>query len=180
MKSFKKSIVATIAASTIAISGIAVAQGWSSDTTQRGVNGGQGTRYNQQQNFVGPGRLLRGDMFKARVEVLADLSGQSTSVVESKLQNKPPRVVMDELNVDYQTFQRKMHDRVGTLVTQAVSDGKITQTQADAINQRRADGPRQGFTGKGRRGRGRAGFGMGRGRGNGRGFQRNNSTNSAK
>ncbi len=176
MKRFKNIIITAIVASTIGFSGLAVAQGWG------GMNRGGNMGYNQQQRFAGPGMLLRDDMYKSRVEVLAELSGQSQETIQSKLKQKPMWAVIDEYKVDFKAFQTKMHDKVGELVSQAVSDGKITREQADSINQRRSQGLESNSMGRGNRGQGRnsgkgRGRGMGRGQGNGMGNGSNGTWN---
>lgn len=138
--------------------------------------------FNQQQRFAGPGMLLRDEMYKSRIETLAELSGESEEAIQSKLAQKPMRALMDEYKVDFNTFQTKMHDKVGELVTKAVADGKITQEQADVISQRRSQGIQGNAGNQGMRGQNQdfgngRGRGMGQGQGNTNGYGRNSKWN---
>ena len=160
MKRFNKIMVALVVSVALLTSSIVLAQGW-------GSKGNKGPRFAQQQQaFPGPGRVLRTEMYNARVEVLADLSGLSQDDIKAKLQYKPMWAVLDEVEVEFPTFQTKMHEKAKTVVTQAVADGKLTKEQGDYMLKRMEDGPRQGMGPRGGgRGKGR-GFGGGNGGGN--------------
>ncbi len=166
MKRFKKIVgVALISVSLVSTS-VVFAQGWG------GRNYNKTPRYAQQQVNPGPGRVLGSEMFEARIDVLAELTGQSKDDVKAKVQYKPMWAILDEYKVDYSEFQSKMHEKAGSIVKQAVVDDKITQEQADVMLKRMEDGPyspRAGMRGQGR--------GFGKGRGAGRGFQGNNQQN---
>ncbi|MBU2511042.1 hypothetical protein KJ966_06880 [bacterium] len=161
MKRFKKIVTAAlISISLISVSAV-FAQGWG------GGNANRTPRYAQQQQFnPGPGRVLRSEMFEARIEVLAELAGQSKEDIRAKIQYKPMWAVLDDYKVDYSDFQSKMHDKTSNVVKQAVADGKITQDQADVMLKRMEDGPfgpRSGMRGQGRgygKGRGFCGYGQ--------------------
>ena len=151
MKRFNKIVVAMFVSISLLISSAALAYGW---------GGGKGPGYSQnRQGGQGPGRVLREEMYNARVEVLAELSDLSQDEVKAKLQYKPMWAVLDEAKVDYATYQKKMHEKAKTVVTQAVADGKITKVQGDYMLERMERGP-MGPRGKGR--------GMGYRPGNGR------------
>lgn len=154
MKRFKTIAITLLVSLAVLFSSVAIAQGWG--------NKGRGPGYNQQrQGFPGPGRVLWEEMYTARVEVLAELSGLSQDEIQSKLAYKPVWAVLDETKVDVDTFRSKMHEKAKSVVTQAVADGKLTKDQGDYMLQRMENGPGYGM---GPRGRGR-GYGPGYGRG---------------
>lgn len=151
MKRFNKIVVAMFVGISLLVSSAALAYGW---------GGGKGPGYSQnKQAGYGPGRVLREEMYTARVEVLAELSDLSQEDIKAKLQYKPMWAVLDEAKVDFATFQKKMHEKAKSVVSQAVADGKITKVQGDYMLERMEIGP-MGPRGKGRR--------MGYGAGNGR------------
>ncbi len=158
MKFIKKIAITTLIALSIGTSGIVWAHG------RGGPNKGAGCGFRQQQETAGPGRALREEMAAVRIEAIVEVTEQSSETIKAKLKNKPVWAVLDEFKVDFATFQAKMHEKVGALIQQAVADGKITQEQADFMAERRKDGPRQGWGGRGR------GRGWGHGGGFGRGF----------
>ena len=171
MKRFKRIVVASVVSVSLLSSGLVFGQGWGNKNSNRGQ------RYNQQQQVSpGPGRVLRAEMFDARAEVLADLSGQSVEEVKSKLQYKPMWAVADEYNVDFSAFQTKMHEKAKSVVKQALADEKVTQEQADAMLKRMENGPYGPGYGKKRGGRG-FNKGQGRGQGMGRGYNANPPSN---
>jgi len=144
MKALKKIFVTAIIGMLIGTSGIALAQGW-----------GKGSGFSKQGSR-GNGSFMRNAMLDSRVEVLAEVTGQSEATIKAKLENKPVWAVLDEYKVEFSVFQTKMIEKRSTAVNQAVSDGKITQAQADFMIERMGQNPR--------------GFRGGHGRGHGRGF----------
>ncbi len=162
MKRFKKIVIASLVSVSLLASSIVVAQGWGRQSSNRG----QG--YNQQASIAGPGRVLRNEMFDARIDILSSMSGQSTDVIKSKMQYKPVWAVIDEYKLDFKVFQAQMHEKAQDLVKQAVLDGKLTQDQGDAMLKRMEDGPHGPRLGMKNGGRG---YGKGQGRGmNGKNF----------
>lgn len=156
MKRFKYLVVALITGISLMASGMVMAQGR-----------GMGRNWNSapadaQGNFQrGPGYTLRSDMYEARIDVLAELSGKSRDEVLSKLRYKPMWAVLDEYGVNFDTYQKRVHEKAKGIVNQAVQEGKITQAQADFMLERMSEGPRAGAGGPGR------GYGKSRGRGPG-------------
>ena len=159
MKRFSKIMLAAFAGIALLASTVVFGQGW-------GGNANRGPRFAQQQGFPGPGYVLRTEMYNARIEVLAQLSGLSQDEIKAKLEYKPLWAVLDETKVDFPTYQSKMHDKVTAVVKQAVADGKLTKDQGDFMLERMEDGPAQGT---GPRGYG-MGYGHGPGFGRGPGF----------
>ena len=148
MKPFNKILVPLFVGISLLVSSAAFAYGC-------GGKGGPGYSQRGPKGY-GPGHVLREEMYNARVEVLAELSELSQDEIKAKLEYKPMWAVIDEAKVDYQTFQKKMQEKAKSVLSQAVADGKITQAQADFMQERIENG-RMG-------GRGR-GPGMGSGRG---------------
>lgn len=156
MKRFKKVFVALITSAALLVSSLAIAQGYGGMRRQGPGFAGQ------QQGFQGPGRVLWQEMYEARVQVLADLSGLSSEEIKDKLNYKPMWAVLDETKVDYKTFQTKMHEKAQEVVKKAVADGNLTKVQGDYMLERMANGPQQGM-GFGNKGFGKKGRGFGRG-----------------
>ena len=150
MKSLKTktlvAIVGLIFSITTIASGIVVAQdGYGPRKGMRG--GGNGYGYSQQGQSRGP--IMRADMFKARIDVLAEMTGQSQEDITAKLRYKPMWAVLDEYKVDYTQFNEKMTAKRAEIIKQAVADGKITQEHADFMLQRSESGPGFGKGGPG-------------------------------
>lgn len=154
-----------IAVLTVAGTGVGLAQGWGGRPMR-----GQG--YNQGAGGYGPGSMLGIDRYTSQIQALAEVTGQSEATITGKLQNKPVWAVLDEYKVPYATFQARFHDKLKVQINAAVSDGKITQAQADAMIQRMDQ--RSGGVGYGGRGRGR---GRGAGCPFGAGYGANSSQN---
>lgn len=155
MKRLIKRRLVLIVGITLLLSGIVVAQGWGGNR--------MGPRFaGQQKGFPGPGQVLRAEMYDAKVAVLVELSELSKEDIEAKLEYKPLWAVIDEAKVAYPEFRTKLHEKMKGIVTQAVTDGKLTKEQGDFMLERMEKGPGQG--------RGRGGFGKGRGHGLGGGF----------
>jgi hypothetical protein len=151
MKRFYRIVLALFVSASLLTTSVVIAQGW-------GANRGAGFSQNRSAGY-GPGRVLRAEMVDARIEVLAELSELSKDEIKAKLQYKPMWAVLDEVKVDFTTYQKAMHEKAKTVVTQAVTDGKITKTQGDYMLERMKNGP------MGPRGNGRGrGAGMGKGR----------------
>ena len=148
MKFLKSVLVVAIVGLIIGSSAVVLAHGW-----------GRGPGFSQARGNGGQSRFMGNEMYNARIEALAEVTGKSAETIKSKLQNKPVWAVLEEYNVDFSTFQSKMQQKALALAETAVADGKITQEQADFMTQRMNQGPR-GFQG----GPGR-GFGGGFGRG---------------
>ncbi|MBT4641888.1 MAG: hypothetical protein HOC09_23975 [Deltaproteobacteria bacterium] len=146
MKALKKIFVTAIIGMLIGTSGIALAQGW-----------GKGSGLSKQ-GLRGSSSFMRDEIATSRVEVLAEVTGQSESTIKAKLDNKPVWAVLDEYKVEFSVFQNKMTEKRSTAIKQAVSDEKITQAQADFMIKRMEQNPR-GFRG-----------GHGHEKGHGRGF----------
>lgn len=127
------------------ISGLAFSQGYGQRMGKRG--GG----YGYAQSFPDRGPILRTEMFNARIAILAEMTGQSTDAIQSKLRYKPMWALMDEYKVDYESFSEKVIAKRIDIIKQAVSDGRISQQRADFMLQRAEDGFVPGKGGPGMR-----------------------------
>ena len=67
------------------------------------------------------------------VRVLSEMSGQSTEAISTKLKEQRMRTVMQELNIDRQTFHNAMQTAVKERIKQAVAGGTITAEQENEI-----------------------------------------------
>lgn len=88
---------------------------------------------------------------EAVVEVLVELTEKQADVIENKLAYKPLWAVIDEFKVDFQTFQARLEEKHADLLSQAVNDGKLTQSQADKIKRYKENSSKVGpspFVGK--------------------------------
>lgn len=140
MKRFNKILVVMFVGISLLVPSVAFA---------RGCCGKGGPGYSQSgPKGYGPGHVLREEMYNARVEVLAELSELSQDDIKAKLEYKPMWAVIDEAKVDYPTFRKKMQEKAKSVLSQAVTDGKITQAQADFMQERMENG-RMGGRGKG-------------------------------
>ncbi len=149
MKKFKIIAITAFIGLIMGLSGTISAQGWKGQGGMRAAGNGQ---------QAGSRNLLRTDMSNACVEVLAELSDQSTETIKSKLEYKPLWAVIDEFKVDYKVYKTKMDAKAKELVQKLVDDGKMTQTQADFMKEKMDQDQGFGQRGKGRRG----GNGVGR------------------
>lgn len=143
MKAMKTIVaVAIIGITLFASSSVVFARGWGRQ------GGGQdfGPRGQRQ------GQVMFEEMQEARIQVVAELTKQSTDTVTEKLRNKPVWAVLDEYGAKFTDYQEKMSEKRIDLIKEAVVDGKITQQQADWMIEResqRTKGMARGF-GRGR------------------------------
>lgn len=137
MKRFKKIAVVSLVSASLLTSSLVFAQGWNN-------RGPRGMGYSQQQQtyYAGPGRVLRTEMNEARIKVLAELSGQSTEDIRTKLNSKPMWAVLDEYKITVTDFQSAMHEKADDVVRKAIEDGKLTQEQGDLMLKQMEEGPR--------------------------------------
>jgi hypothetical protein len=129
MKVMKKALMAAVIGLSLTTSGVAIAQGWGR---------GAGSGYAECQRPEGPFSFMREEMTRARLSVLTEVTAQSEETIQAKLRNKPLWAVLDEFNVDFDTYRAKMQEKHAAVIGQAVGNGKITQAQADFMLSRRA------------------------------------------
>ena len=138
MKSFKNIFIAVLLILGLVSGSFVFAQSF-------GMRSGGGNRWqqNQSQRTFGPGMLFRQEMFQARLDVLAELSGSSVDEINSKLGYKPMWAILDEYKVDFKVFQTKMHEKAIEMVKKAAENGKLTTDQKDIMLDRMQNGPQQ-------------------------------------
>jgi hypothetical protein len=141
MKKMKKVLVAAVIGLSLTTSGIAFAQSW-------GRHAGSG--YSESQRSARPGGFMREDMVQVRIAALAEVTGQSEDTIQARLQNKPVWAVLDEFKVEFSAYQVKLQEKRAVAVRQAVTDGKITQAQADYMLARMAQAPEGAAGSRGR------------------------------
>lgn len=155
-KSTKALIAITIGASVFA-GGVALARGWNAHGGyghwgQGGMQGpsqgmhGPGPRYGMQVNpagmgMMGPGRLFREEMQQARVQVLAELSGQSVVQIEKDVEAYSMRALLQKYNINFDKMQTLMHAKTVQIVQKAADDGRITKDEANTIYSHMSTGP---------------------------------------
>ena len=88
-----------------------------------------------KQHHKGGGlQLLAGYQQKnLRVQVLSEMTGQSVEAIQLKLKDQRMRSVMQELNIDRQSFRDAMQAKERARIQQAVTDGSITPEQEKEI-----------------------------------------------
>ena len=77
--------------------------------------------------------LARYEQKNMAVQVLSELSGQSTESIRTKLNEQRMRTVMQELGIDRQAFRTAMQTKVGERIKLAVANGTITPEQEKEI-----------------------------------------------
>ena len=135
--------------------GAIMAHGWGNGN--RNIRG-----WNQQRNTAN-GWFLGEERRKARIAVLAELSGQSEKTINEKLEYKPTWAVLDEYQVDFKTYQGKMQERTRKIISQAAADGKIDEAQKNFMLERMNNAPDIGLCDQ-------RGWRKGKGKGTKRGF----------
>ncbi len=124
-------------------------------------------------------QAIRTEMANARFEVLAEMTGETADALKIKAATKRFPDLLEEYNIDSNTFHNSMKTKAEAVIDQAVASGKITQEQGEQMKQRVAQGP-QDFRGRGQRrspgqgygqsGQGRRGMGRSSGDRNGQGY----------
>jgi transcriptional regulator CtsR len=119
-------IISCVLAVAIILSGLAFA-----DSQGKGDRRGFGSK----RHHKGGGLMLlaKYEQKNLAVQVLSDLTKQSTEAISTKLKEKRIRTVMQELNIDRQKFRAKMQAKVGERIKQAATNGTITAKQEKEI-----------------------------------------------
>jgi hypothetical protein len=126
MKKIQTIIVASVLVMGMVLSGPAFAD-----------NQGKGDRrgFGFKQGHKGGGLILlaKYQQRNMMVQVLSEMTGQSTEAIRTKLKKQRMRTVMQELNIDRQAFRTAMHAKAGERIKQAVANGTITPEQEKEI-----------------------------------------------
>ena len=93
----------------------------------------QGFGYKQRHKGGGLMLLAKYEQKNLAVQVLSELSGQSTKTIRKKLKEQRMRTLMQELNIDREAFRTAMQAKVGERIKQAVANGTITADQEKEI-----------------------------------------------
>lgn len=67
------------------------------------------------------------------IQALSEMTGQSTEAISTKLQQQRMRNVMQELNIDRETFRTAMRIKAIELIQKSAESGTITPEQAKDI-----------------------------------------------
>jgi polyhydroxyalkanoate synthesis regulator phasin len=126
MKKIQTIIVASVLVMGIVLSGPAFAD-------NQGKGDRQGFGFKQRHKGGGLMLLARYQQRNLMVQVLSEMTGQSTEAIRTKLQEQRMRPVMQELNIDRQAFRTAMKAKVNERIKQAVANGNITLEQQKDI-----------------------------------------------
>lgn len=152
-----KALIATFVGAGVFAGGVALAHGWNGyggygHWGKGGMQGppqgmhGPGPRYGMRfhapmMGMAGPGRLFREEMQQARIQVLAELSGQSVGQIEKDIEAYSMRALLQKYNINFEKMQTLMHAKVAQIVQKAAEEGRITADEAAAINSHMSTGP---------------------------------------
>jgi len=91
--------------------------------------------------MMGPGRLFRDEMQNARIDVLAELSGQTVEQIEQDTKSYSMRALLQKYDINFDRLESSMHAKVVLIVKNAADDGRITQNEANEIFTHMGTGP---------------------------------------
>ena len=126
MKKIQTIIVASFLVMGMVLCGPAFADG-------QGKGDRQGFGFKQRHNGGGLMLLAIYEQKNLAVQVLSDLTKQSTEAVSAKLKEQGMRAVMQDLNVDRQVFRNAMKAKVNERIRQAAVNKSITPGQEKEI-----------------------------------------------
>jgi len=126
MKKIQTIIVASFLVMGMVLCGPAFADG-------QGKGDRQGFGFNQRHKGGGLMLLAIYEQKNLAVQVLSDLTKQSTEAVSAKLKEQGMRAVMQDLNVDRQVFRNAMKAKVNERIRQAAVNKSITPEQEKEI-----------------------------------------------
>jgi hypothetical protein len=93
----------------------------------------QGFGFKQRHKGGGLMLLAKYQQKNLAVQVLSEMTGQSTEAISTKLKEQRMRTVMQGLNIDRQAFRTAMKAKIYERIKQAVEDGNITPEQQKDI-----------------------------------------------
>jgi len=126
MKKIQTIIVASFLVMGMVLCGPAFADG-------QGKGDRQGFGFKQRHKGGGLMLLAIYEQKNLAVQVLSDLTKQSTEAVSAKLKEQGMRAVMEDLNVDRQVFRNAMKAKVNERIRQAAVNKSITPEQEKEI-----------------------------------------------
>ena len=93
----------------------------------------QGFGFKQRHKGGGIMLLAKYQQRNLMVQVLSEMTGQSTGAISTKLKEQRIRTVMQGLNIDRQVLRTAMKAKVNERIKQAVANGNITPEQQKDI-----------------------------------------------
>ena len=126
MKKIQTIIVSSFLVMGMVLCGPAFADG-------QGKGDRQGFGFKQRHKGGGLMLLAIYEQKNLAVQVLSDLTKQSTEAVSAKLKEQGMRAVMQDLNVDRQVFRNAMKAKVNERIRQAAVNKSITPEQEKEI-----------------------------------------------
>ena len=126
MKAFQKVSMMVVVVSVIFVSGWAVA-------SDQGFGDQQAQKNPPPPPDSGIHLLLKYEMDNMAVNVIAELAGQPVETIQASLAESDMRTLLDANVVDKTLFRAAMKLKMVELVNEAVTNGRITQAQADLV-----------------------------------------------
>jgi hypothetical protein len=126
MKKIQTIIVASLLVMGMVFCGPAFAE-------SQGKGDRQGFGFKQRHKGGGLMLLAKYQQRNLMVQVLSDLTKQSTEAISAKLKEQGMRAVMQDLNVDRQVFRNAMKAKVNERIRQAAVNKSITPEQEKEI-----------------------------------------------
>ena len=107
---------------------------------ERGQRGGM-SGDSEMMGMMGFGRLFRDEVQNARIEVLAELSGQTVEQIEQDTKSYSMRALLQKYDINFDRLESSMHAKMVLIVKNAADDGRITQNEANEIYTHMGTGP---------------------------------------
>ena len=125
MKKIQTIIITSVVVMGMVLSGLAFA-----DSPRKGHRQGFGFKARPAGGLM---LLARYEQKNLMVQVLSEMTGQSTEAISTKLEEQRMRTLMQELDIDHQAFRGAMQAKVSARIKKAVADGTITPEQEKEI-----------------------------------------------
>ena len=126
MKKKHTIIISCILAAAFILSGLALA-----DSQKTGYRKGFG--HKQHHKGSGLQLLAKYQQKNLMVQVLSEMTEQSVEAIQLKLEDQRTRSLMQEFNIDRQSFRDAMQAKEKERIKQAVANGSITSDQEKEI-----------------------------------------------
>lgn len=94
---------------------------------------GRGFGKHHGNRGLGLALLTKYQVKNLAAQTLSEMSGQPVKEITQKFEKERPRAVMQELNINRETFRAAMQEKVKGLVKQAEENGSITLEQKNNI-----------------------------------------------
>jgi hypothetical protein len=126
MKKIQTIIVTSVLVMGMVLSGPAFAD-------SQGKGNRQGFGFKQRHKVGGLMLLAKYQQRNLMVQVLSEMTDQTTVAINAKLKKQGMRAVMQDLNIDRQKFRAEMQIKVRKRVEQAAASATITPEQENEI-----------------------------------------------